>query len=107
MTERYGALAALVQSDAPSASRRWRPSTSATGRRPGARQVVPAAGRRLALVDPAPATLEQVQALMANPAFSLSNPNKVYAPCWVATSRPTRPSSTARMGPATPSGPSR
>ena len=29
--------------------------------------------------DAAPDTLAQVQALMANPAFSLSNPNKVYA----------------------------
>jgi len=29
--------------------------------------------------DAAPDTLERVRALMANPAFSLSNPNKVYA----------------------------
>jgi aminopeptidase N len=80
MTERYGALAALVQSDAPA--------------RVGALEAFHQRYLGDALVldkwfqlqagawrwsDAAPDTLAQVQALMANPAFSLSNPNKVYA----------------------------
>ncbi|WP_442771457.1 DUF3458 domain-containing protein, partial [Zoogloea ramigera] len=80
MTERYGALAALVQSDAPA--------------RVGALEAFHQRYMGDALVldkwfqlqagawrwsDAAPDTLAQVQALMANPAFSLSNPNKVYA----------------------------
>jgi aminopeptidase N len=80
MTERYGALAALVQSDAP--------------RRTEALAAFHARYRDDALVldkwfllqatawrwsDAAPATLDAVRALMDNPAFSLSNPNKVYS----------------------------
>ncbi len=80
MTERYGALVALVQSDAP--------------RRIDALAAFHERYKDDALVldkwfqlqagawrwsDSAPATLEQVRELMANPAFSLSNPNKVYS----------------------------
>ncbi|MBL8459420.1 MAG: aminopeptidase N, partial [Zoogloea sp.] len=80
MTERYGALAALVQSDAPE--------------RIDALAAFHARYRDDALVldkwfqlqagawrwsKSAPATLDQVRTLMGNPAFSLSNPNKVYA----------------------------
>jgi len=80
MTERYGALVALVQSDAP--------------RRIDALAAFHERHKDDALVldkwfqlqagawrwsDAAPASLDQVRGLMANPAFSLSNPNKVYS----------------------------
>jgi len=80
MTERYGALAALVQSDSP--------------RRVDALAAFHERYKDDALVldkwfqlqagawrwsDAAPSTLDHVRALMDNPAFSLSNPNKVYS----------------------------
>lgn len=80
MTERYGALVALVQSDAP--------------RRIDALAAFHERYKDDALVldkwfqlqagawrwsDSAPSTLDEVRGLMANPAFSLSNPNKVYS----------------------------
>jgi aminopeptidase N len=80
MTERYGALAALVQSDAPA---RVDALEAFHQRYLGDALVLDkwfqlqAGAWRWS--DAAPDTLAQVQALMANPAFSLSNPNKVYA----------------------------
>ncbi|WP_298595598.1 aminopeptidase N [Zoogloea sp.] len=80
MTERYGALAALVQSDAPA---RFDALEAFHQRFLGDALVLDkwfqlqAGAWRWS--DAAPDTLAQVQALMANPAFSLSNPNKVYA----------------------------
>ncbi len=80
MTERYGALAALVQSDAP---RRTEALAAFHARYAGDPLVLDkwfqlqAGAWRWS--DAAPATLEQVRALMDNPAFSPSNPNKVYA----------------------------
>jgi len=80
MTERHGALAALVHSDTP--------------RRVDALAAFHERYRDDALVldkwfllqatawrwsDAAPDILEQVRALMIDPAFSLSNPNKVYS----------------------------
>ncbi|MFT3757556.1 aminopeptidase N [Thauera sp.] len=80
MTERFGALSALVQSTHPA--------------REEALEAFHARYRDDALVldkwfalqagawrwdDSAAPTLERVRALMADPAFSLSNPNKVYA----------------------------
>ena len=80
MTERYGALVALVQSDAP--------------RRIDALAAFHERYKDDALVldkwfqlqagawrwsDAAPTSLDQVRGLMGNPAFSLSNPNKVYS----------------------------
>jgi aminopeptidase N len=80
MTERYGALAALVQSDAPERiealaafHERYRDDALVLDKW---FQLQAGAWRWSAS---APATLEQVRALMDNPAFSLSNPNKVYA----------------------------
>ncbi|MBN8285461.1 aminopeptidase N [Zoogloea sp.] len=80
MTERYGALAALVQSDAPERiealaafHERYRDDALVLDKW---FQLQAGAWRWSAS---APATLEQVRALMGNPAFSLSNPNKVYA----------------------------
>ena len=79
MTDATAPLAALVQSDAPGAPRRWKAFHHATGRRRwcstsgSSCRPAPGAGRT------PPDTLAQVQALMDNPAFSLSNPNKVYA----------------------------
>jgi aminopeptidase N len=80
MTERYGALAALVQSDAPQ-------RTDALAAFHDRYQddalvldkwfMLQATAWRWS--DAAPATLDQVRALMGNPAFSLSNPNKVYS----------------------------
>ena len=80
MTERYGALVALVQSDAP--------------RRIDALAAFHERYKDDALVldkwfqlqagawrwsDAAPTSHDQVRGLMGNPAFSLSNPNKVYS----------------------------
>ncbi|WP_374478037.1 aminopeptidase N [Zoogloea sp.] len=80
MTERYGALAALVQSDAPERiealaafHERYRDDALVLDKW---FQLQAGAWRWSAS---APSTLEQVRALMGNPAFSLSNPNKVYA----------------------------
>jgi len=80
MTERYGALAALVQSDAPQRfdalaafHERYKDDALVLDKW---FQLQAGAWR---WSDAAPATLDQVRALMANPAFSLSNPNKVYA----------------------------
>ncbi len=80
MTERYGALAALVQSDAPERiealaafHERYRDDALVLDKW---FQLQAVAWRWSAS---APSTLEQVRALMGNPAFSLSNPNKVYA----------------------------
>ena len=80
MTERYGALAALVQSDVPERiealaafHERYRDDALVLDKW---FQLQAGAWRWSAS---APATLEQVRALMDNPAFSLSNPNKVYA----------------------------
>ncbi|MDD2988985.1 MAG: aminopeptidase N [Zoogloea sp.] len=80
MTERYGALAALVQSDSPERCKaleafheRYRDDALVLDKW----FLLQAGAWRWA--DSAPATLEQVRALMGNPAFSLSNPNKVYS----------------------------
>ena len=80
MTERYGALAALVQSDAPERiealaafHERYRDDALVLDKW---FQLQAGAWHWSAS---APSTLEQVRALMGNPAFSLSNPNKVYA----------------------------
>ena len=80
MTERYGALAALVHSDAPERFKaleafheRYRDDALVLDKW---FQLQAGAWR---WSDAAPATLEQVRELMGNPAFSLSNPNKVYA----------------------------
>ena len=80
MTERYGALAALVQSDSPERFKaleafheRYRDDALVLDKW----FLLQAGAWRWA--DSAPATLEQVRALMGNPAFSLSNPNKVYS----------------------------
>lgn len=80
MTERYGALAALVQSDAPQRfdalaafHERYKDDALVLDKW---FQLQAGAWR---WSDAAPATLDQVRALMDNPAFSLSNPNKVYA----------------------------
>ena len=80
MTERYGALVALVQSDA---SRRIDALAAFHERYKDDALVLDkwfqlqAGAWRWS--DSAPAPLDQVRALMANPAFSLSNPNKVYS----------------------------
>ncbi|MCK6394467.1 aminopeptidase N [Zoogloea sp.] len=80
MTERYGALAALVQSDSPERVKaleafheRYRDDALVLDKW----FLLQAGAWRWA--DSAPASLEQVRALMGNPAFSLSNPNKVYS----------------------------
>jgi aminopeptidase N len=80
MTERYGALAALVQSDAPQRldalaafHERYKDDALVLDKW---FQLQAGAWR---WSDSAPATLDQVRALMDNPAFSLSNPNKVYS----------------------------
>ena len=80
MTERNGALAALVQSDSPERFKaleafheRYRDDALVLDKW----FLLQAGAWRWA--DSAPATLEQVRALMGNPAFSLSNPNKVYS----------------------------
>ena len=80
MTERYGALAALVQSDAPERidvlaafHARYRDDALVLDKW---FQLQAGAWR---WSKSAPATLDQVRTLMGNPAFSLSNPNKVYA----------------------------
>ena len=80
MTERYGALAALVQSDAPQRTDalaafhdRYRDDALVLDKW----FMLQATAWRWS--DAAPATLDEVRALMGNPAFSLSNPNKVYS----------------------------
>ncbi|TAH43057.1 MAG: aminopeptidase N [Betaproteobacteria bacterium] len=80
MTERFGALAALVQSASPAREsalaafhQRYRDDALVLDKwfalQAGAWRWDAAA----------PPTLEQVRTLLADPAFSLSNPNKVYA----------------------------
>ncbi|NML25956.1 aminopeptidase N [Zoogloea dura] len=80
MTERYGALAALVQSDAPERlealeafHERYKDDALVLDKW----FLLQACAWRWSA--DAPATLERVRALMDNPAFSLSNPNKVYS----------------------------
>ncbi|HOB44700.1 MAG TPA: aminopeptidase N [Zoogloea sp.] len=80
MTERYGALAALVQSD----SLRRVDALAAFHERYKDDALVLDKWFQLQAgawrwSDAAPSTLDHVRALMDNPAFSLSNPNKVYS----------------------------
>jgi len=80
MTERYGALAALVQSDAPArfdALAAFHEQYKDDALVLDKWFLLQASAWRWS--DAAPATLEQVRELMGNPAFSLSNPNKVYS----------------------------
>ncbi|WP_374488227.1 aminopeptidase N [Zoogloea sp.] len=80
MTERYGALAALVQSDAPAREaalaafyQRYQDDALVLDKW----FLLQATAWRWSAQ--APDSLAQVRSLMANPAFSLSNPNKVYS----------------------------
>jgi len=80
MTDRYGALAALVQSDAPERlealeafHERYKDDALVLDKW----FLLQAGAWRWS--EAAPATLERVRSLMDNPAFSLSNPNKVYS----------------------------
>ncbi len=81
MTEQFGALAALVQS--PATDKAAEALAAFEADFAGDALVmdkwfaVQAAAWRW--MDDAPATLARVEALLAHPAFSLSNPNKVYA----------------------------
>ena len=80
MTDRYGALAALVQSDSP------RRAEALAAFHDRYRDDALVLDKWFALQagawrwsDAAPQTLDQVRTLMDHPAFSLGNPNKVYA----------------------------